>query len=135
MKFKEVYIQLFFLFSTILMGGCRLLINDYTEPDTVVEPVYLNAFVFTSPERASFWKPGTIMEIKWITSGSIEKIDVQLYKKSSFIKNLGNNVDNYGLFSWHIPNDIMHSVHYHIKIINHNNPDEYELSGRFAIID
>ena len=135
MRFEKIYIKLFFLSSTILLGGCRLLINDYTEPEIVVEPVYINAFVITSPTYSSFWKPGNMMEIKWITSGFIEKVDIQLYRKTTLLRNLKINLMNNGIFIWNIPGDIDHSVHYHIKIINHNNPDEYELSDRFAIID
>ncbi len=72
MRLEKIYIQLFFLLSTILLGGCRLLTGYNTEPETVVEPIYLNAFIITSPEKSSFWKPGDMMEIKWITSGSID---------------------------------------------------------------
>lgn len=135
MRLEKIYIQLFFLSSTILLGGCRLLINDYPEPESVVEPIYLNAFTITSPKYSSFWKPGNTMEIKWITSGSIEKVDIQLFRKTTLLRDLKINLMNNGSFIWNIPNDIDHSVHYHIKIINHNNPDEYELSDRFAILD
>ena len=133
MRLEKIYIQLFFLLSTILLGGCRLLTGYNTEPETVVEPVYINAFIITSPEKSSFWKPGDMMEIKWITSGSIDKVDIQLYRKSTFIRDLKYNLMNNGSFKWYIPNEIDYSLHYHIKIINHNNPDEYELSDRFAI--
>jgi len=75
------------------------------------------------------------MEIRWITSGSIEKVDLQLYRKSAYIMDLKNNLKNNDSFLWNIPNDINHSLHYHIKIINQNNLDEYELSNRFAIRD
>ncbi len=135
MRLEKNYILLFFLLSTALSGGCRLLTGDDTVPESVVQPDYLNAFIIISPERASFWKPRDMLEIKWITSGSVEKIDIQLYRKTTLIKDLKNNLKNDGSFIWYIPNDINHSLHYHIKIINHNNPDEYELSDRFAIKD
>ena len=135
MRLEKNYILLFFLLSTALSGGCRLLTGDDTVPESVVQPDYLNAFIIISPERASFWKPRDMLEIKWITSGSVKKIDIQLYRKTTLIKDLKNNLKNDGSFIWYIPNDINHSLHYHIKIINHNNPDEYELSDRFAIKD
>lgn len=135
MRLEKIYIQIFILLSTILLGGCRLLTGNSTEPESIVEPVYLNAFIITAPKYSSFWKPGDMMEIKWITSGSIDKVDIQLYRKSTFKKNLENNLKNNGSFIWNIPNEIDHSLHYHIKIINHNNPVENELSDRFAIKD
>jgi len=135
MRLEKIYIQLFFLLSAILLGGCRLLINDYPEPETVVEPVYLNTFTITSPAYSSFWKPGALLKIKWITTGSVEKVDIQLYRKTTLLRDLIINLMNNGIFIWNIPGDIDHSVHYHIKIINHNNPDEYELSDRFAILE
>ncbi len=76
-----------------------------------------------------------MLEIKWITSGSVEKVDIQLYRKTTLIKDLKNNLNNDGSFIWYIPNDINHSLHYHIKLINHNNADEHELSDRFAIVN
>ena len=92
MRFEKIYIQLFFLLSTILLGGCRLLTGVNTEPETVVEPVYINAFIITSPEKSSFWKPGKVMEIKWITSGSVEKVDIQLYRKIPVSLLIGNGM-------------------------------------------
>ncbi len=100
MRPEKINIQLFFLLPTILLGGCRLLTGDNTEPISVVEPVYLNAIIITSPEKSSFWKPGDMMEIKWVTSGSIDKVDIQLYRKSAFKKELENNLKNNGSFIW-----------------------------------
>jgi hypothetical protein len=133
MRLEKNYILLFFLLSTILPGGCRLLTGDDTVPESVVQPDYLNAFIIISPERASFWKPRDMMEIKWVTSGSVEKVDIQLYRKTTLIKDLKNNLKNDGSFIWYIPDNIDNSLHYQIKIINLNNPDEHELSDRFAI--
>jgi hypothetical protein len=134
-RLEKIHIQLFFLLLAIILCGCRLLISDSAEPVSVVEPDYLNAFIITSPEKSSFWKPGNKMEIKWITSGSVDKVDLQLYRKTALKKDLKYNLNNSGSFIWDIPVNIDHSVHYHIKIINHSNPDEYELSDRFAIVD
>jgi hypothetical protein len=133
MRLVKNYLLLFFLLSTALPGGCRLLTGDDTVPESVVQPDYLNAFIIISPERASFWKPRDMLEIKWITSGSVEKIDIQLYRKTTLIKDLKNNFNNDGSFIWYIPDNIDNSLHYQIKIINLNNPDEHELSDRFAI--
>jgi len=135
MRFEKIYIQIFFLSFTLFLGGCRLLISDYPDPESVVDPVYTNTFTITSPQYSSFWKPGNPMEIKWFTHGSIEKVDIQLFRKTTLLRDLKINLTNNGVFKWDIPVDIDHSVHYHIKIINHNNPDENELSDRFAIVD
>jgi hypothetical protein len=135
MRLEKNYIILIFLLLVIILDGCRLLINDYPEPESVVEPVYFNTFTIISPTYSSFWKPGDRLEIKWITSGSVEKVDIQLYRKTTLIKDLKDNLNNDGSFIWYIPNNINHSLHYHIKLINHNNADEHELSDRFAIVN
>ncbi|NNG27147.1 MAG: hypothetical protein HKM87_06445 [Ignavibacteriaceae bacterium] len=135
MRLEKIYIQIFFLSFTLFLVGCRLLTGDNTDPKSVVQVDYANDFVITSPERASFWRPGESLEIKWITSGSVEKVDIQLYRKTILIMDVKDKLSNSGSFTWEIPNDINHSLHYHIKILNHNNPEEYELSDRFAIID
>lgn len=135
MNLKKNYIKVFLLAGIICLAGCRHLAEFNEDHDLLVEPDYLNAFVITSPQRASFWKPGAVIEIKWITVGSVERVDIQLYRKTSLQRTLINNLDNSGTFNWRIPNEINHSLHYKIKISNHNNPDEHELSERFAILD
>jgi hypothetical protein len=92
-------------------------------------------FTILSPAKYSFWKPSEIMEIRWTVSGSVEKVDIQLFRKSAFQISLINNLENIGSYKWHIPNNIDQSLHYHIKIINHFNPEEYKLSDSFAIKD
>ena len=135
MRLKKIYRQTFFLFFTLFTAGCRLLTGDDTVPETVSQPDYLNAFTIISPERSSFWKPGDVLEIKWTTRGSVEKVDIQLYQKTLLITDLKENLINNGSFEWNIPIDISHSLQYQIKIINHYNPEEYNISDRFAIID
>ncbi len=112
MRLEKIYIQLFFLLSTIFIGGCRLLTDNKTEPESVVEPVYSNSIILTSPESNSSWKPGEMMEIKWTTYGNVEKVDIQLYRKSSLQRTLKSNLENNGSYKWNIPVEINHSVHY-----------------------
>ncbi len=135
MKINKNNLTLLFLISIFVFDGCRSFTDENNNAELLVDPNYSTYFLITSPPKYSIWKPGEQLQISWITSGNVGKVDIQLYKKSDLILVLKTNYSNRGSFSWNIPNDINQSLHYQIKISNHNNPDEYELSDRFAIND
>jgi len=121
------------LSSLIILSGCRQIFGDGTEPETIVEaPDETARIVVTNPVYASIWKPGDNLKIKWIAT-SIIRIDIQLFRKSSYQFTIAENIENTGLFDWQIPTDINISNHYQLKIINHNNPEIFQFSDRFGI--
>ena len=121
------------LFFLINLSGCRQIFGDGTAPESIVEvPYETSQIVVTNPAYAAIWRPGDLLKIKWIAT-SISKIEIQLYRKSSYQFTLANNIENTGSFDWQIPIDINISNHYLLKIINHSNPDVYQFSDRFGI--
>jgi len=42
MRIGKIYIQIFFLFITLFLEGCRLLTGDNTDPESVVQVDYGN---------------------------------------------------------------------------------------------
>ena len=131
---KSIFtLWIFALTSLLILGGCRQIFGDGTAPESIVEvPYETSQIVVTNPAYASIWKPGDLLKIKWIAT-SISKIEIQLYRKSSYQFTLANNIENTGSFDWQIPIDINISNHYLLKIINHSNPDVYQFSDRFGI--
>lgn len=116
------------------IAGCRQIFGDREQPEQIVSPSEQKAkFVFTSPTFRSVWKADEVMEIKWITSGQVNKVNIKLFRKSFLQFNLVLGLQNNGNYSWNIPANISPSLHYLIRIENYNNPEEYKLSERFIV--
>jgi len=121
------------LIYSIILYGCRQIFGDGDQPESIVQaPVESSKIIVTAPIQGSIWKPGDVIRIKW-SAPSINIIDIKLYRKSSYQFTIQENIENTGTFDWSIPVNINLSNHYLVKIINHNNQDTYQFSGRFAI--
>jgi len=121
------------VFVLIVLLGCRQIFGDREQPELIVQvPDESYEIIVTSPKHGSIWKPGDVLKINWICN-FIEKIDIELYRKSYFQFAIAQNLENTATYEWKIPDDINLSNHYLVKIINHNNPDTHQFSGRFGI--
>lgn len=131
----KYFFSLVTLYLLFTLPGCRDLFGGGSEPlpISVNEDSFPATIEITTPQYASAWKPGDTMPIQWVTSASIEKISIELYRKSTFQFKLIERKVNDGLYYWKIPEAINHSVHYRIKIINHHKPEENMISRSFAI--
>ncbi len=131
---KTLYKALiFFLFASINFIGCRQIFGDRTETESIVQaPVDGTNILVLEPVQGKIWNPGDTIPIKW-TAPTIREIDIQLYRKTEFKFIIAEKLDNYGKFDWIVPLSISLSNHYIVKIMNHNNNDVFELSGRFGI--
>lgn len=126
----------FILFFILLLISCRQYFGDASQPESIVQPVETkNNFVITSPKYAASYKHSESMNIKWLTSGSVEKINIKLFRKSAFQFDIANAADNNGSYNWKVPEDLSNSLHYILRIENTNNSNEYTLSERFIIED
>jgi len=133
---KFIIIKIIILMSlTFLVNGCRQIFGDREQPDTITEITDVNSINIIQPVYASEFFKGEKMNIEWISSGYISKVDILLFKKDNFITVLANNTRNENSFTWNIPNNLNSSVHYLIHVINHNNSDEFDISERFIISD
>ncbi len=129
--FKSDYKNFTYIFN--LCSGCRQIFGDREQPESIVEaPIEASNIIIKSPVQGTIWNPGDTIIIKWIAP-TIQRIDIQLYRKSEFKFMITKNIENSGRFDWIIPNDIPLSNHYLIKVTSHNNPDIYKFSGRFGI--
>jgi hypothetical protein len=132
MKTFKLTIKILLIFS-ILGSGCRQIFGDREQPESIVDaPIEASNIIIKSPAQGTIWNPGDTIVIKWIAP-TIQRIDIQLYRKSEFKFMITKNIENSGRFDWIIPNDIPLSNHYLIKVTSHNNPDIYKFSGRFGI--
>jgi hypothetical protein len=122
------------LFSNFLFTGCRDIFGDDTQqPVAIVQPPTEGSKVIvTEPVLGMIKNPGDIINISWIAP-TINKIDIQLFRKNEFKFNIIADLDNNGNFEWKIPYEIPLSNHYLIKIISHANSDIYKFSDQFGI--
>ncbi|MGB5529774.1 MAG: GPI anchored serine-threonine rich family protein [Ignavibacteriaceae bacterium] len=128
-----ILVQIVSVICLTILSGCRQIFGDREQPESIVQvPPDYSQIVVTAPEKGSIWKPGDVIRIKWLAT-STKNVDIQLYRKSAYQFTIKENFENTGLFDWSIPFDINLSNHYLVKIINHNNPDVFQFSGRFGI--
>lgn len=121
------------LLLTSLLLECRGLLTDSEPPDSIVQPpIEANNIQVLEPVFSKIYYPGDTLIVKWIAP-TIEKINIQLYKKSEYKFTLAENVNNNGNFSWIIPINIPSSNHYLIKIISNNNNNIFKYSEQFGI--
>ena len=134
-KLYKVVISASILFS--LFTGCRQLLGGANDPGFITtdfEPV--EKFIVISPVRGDIYAPGDMIEIMWLTSfSSVSKINVLLYRKSALQRTIIEDHQNVGNYFWQIPDAIDNSIHYSIKVVNSNNPEEFNSSGRVGIIN
>ena len=120
--------------SVIILLSCR---SESTGPADIIVSVqpFSPKISINSPQQYAIWKAGNTYTIKWKTSSSISRINIELYKKSYFRRLIANNILNEEYFEWKIPSDIPRSHHYKLKIENSNNSDDYSISDVFYILE
>ncbi|MCW8803888.1 MAG: GPI anchored serine-threonine rich family protein [Ignavibacteriaceae bacterium] len=121
------------LICSILLTGCRQIFGDGTQPESITQAPTEGSNIFvSSPIQGTIYNPDDTISVKWIAP-TIKKIDIQLYRKSEYKFTISENLENTGSFDWVVPLEIPLSNHYLLKVINHNNSDTYQFSGRFGI--
>jgi len=118
----------------LLFTGCRDIFgDDNQQPIAIVQPpTEASKIIVTEPVFGMIKNPGDIINISWIAP-TINKIDIQLFRKNEFKFNIIEDLDNNGNFEWKIPYEVPLSNHYLIKIISHANSDIYKFSDQFGI--
>lgn len=121
------------LIFSVLLSGCRQIFGDREQPESIVlAPTEASNIIVTSPTQGTIHNPGDTLSVKWIAP-TIKKIDIQLYRKSEYKFTITEDLENIGRFDWIVPFEIPLSNHYLVKVVNHNNSDTYQFSGRFGI--
>ena len=120
-----------------LHTGCRQLLEGANDPGFITtdfEPV--EEIVVSSPVNGDIYEPEESKQIMWFSSlSSISNFDIYLYRKSVLKRTITLNLVNQGSYTWHIPTVIDNSINYTVKVVNSNNPEEFNSSGRFAILN
>ena len=120
----------------ILLAGCR---EPIGWDETFEQPVYPPFEIKSNINIITLYdgmesEPGDTIEIKWNSYNNLKKVDIYLYRKATQKITIATGLKNSFKYNWVIPLEIPHSLHYHIKIVNHDNPEDYKMGDRFSII-
>ena len=133
-RHKIILLIAFLFLPVIFLQSCRQLtgVSDPGFPETIgsEKPKTL---LITSPKFGDVYMPGETIEIKWISSSSVEKVDIMLFRKYELKKLLAQQLINNNKFRWKIPLSINHSLHYIIKIRAYPDTSITDKSGQFGI--
>jgi len=87
----------------------------------------------TSPSFDSIWYSGKPQVIKWLTTGNISHVDIEVYKSSTLMYSLVNDTENLDKYTWLIPFSIEAGTDWNVKVIDSHNDSIYDNSANFEI--
>ena len=124
----------YFIFFLLNIYGCRDAVGGGNQPELIIQPPSEGSKItVTDPGYDQIFNPGDSIIIKWVAP-TIERIDLQLFRKSNYEFTLVEKIENNGIFIWKIPFDITFSHHYRIKIRSNSHSYIYEFSNQFGIL-
>ncbi len=124
-------INLFLISLSLFILSCRQSSENLLVDNGVRYAILLNV---SSPKSQDIYKPGDKVRIKWNVLSEMKKVDIHLYKKSEYILTISPGVVNTGEYLWTIPSDINQSHHYKIRVMNHEDPTQFNFSEVFYIL-
>ena len=131
----RVQIFYFIILSILILTGCRESITNPEEPYNIsIEEEFIFT-KFNTPVYLQKFSPGETMEISWVQVQNVEKVRIELYRKTVFQRVIAESTFDTGSYEWNIPILINHSRHYRIKISNIENESQSLTSDDFYIDD
>ena len=108
------------------------------------EPVTFSAYVnreqwyppglsIWDPASDSSWKPGSGYSIDWTTTGTVDKVDIHLYRNDTFVSEIATGITNNDYYSWDIPSNMELSTKYQIYIFDSSDTNVNDSSEYFTI--
>ena len=107
--------------------------SDYFTIDTVPTPASITV---TEPTSSTVWYIGDSGMIRWTYSGDPGPyVDIKLYRGSTYITNIANNVPiYYGRYTWSsIPSSLSPGTNYRVKVVSDADASIYDYSPYFTI--
>ncbi len=129
-------IYFLFLFTVVLFvySGCRENATTSTDENSQPDAQVTEAGEFISPAAGDVWDRGSTYTIRWKEFAPEYNVDMILLKKKKYYPVVMlTNASNLGTFTWKVPDDIVPSTYYQLKLINSSSPDHYIYSSPFVI--
>ncbi len=136
---KSIFVILFLLFL-LMYSGFKLNVNTVKTNINENSPKISKSLTITSPNSETSWEVGTTQEIIWTCSDDVGIIQIDLYRENSDVRLIGTVTDpSDGHFTWEIPDYLISSSTYQIKIdeviIDLFSPFTVQFSDEFEIIN
>jgi len=103
-------------------------VNDYSD----YFEIYGKSITITSPTSSSSWERGTAQHIYWTTTGTINYVDIDVYK-GGVLKYYVDDEPNDGDFYWAIPSDCEIGTDWRIYIEDSSDSSVNDYSDYFEI--
>jgi hypothetical protein len=130
---KGMVVKLLTIISVVIfLISCREKINEVEISEELITPVSTVSKIIL-PEKWSIWRQDTKQNITWHSNFDYNSVKIELIKKGVVKYTIAQDTENDGIFTWSIPNDIINSNMYTIKISRVSNLDSYFSSEEFSI--
>lgn len=128
----------FFLFTilvlVILTSGCRDKAVTSPADDSLPIAQVEETGEFISPAAGDIWVKGTTHTIAWRDFAPEYNVHLILLKKKLYYPvEILTDAPNLGICTWKVPESIVSSNYYQLKLVNSSSPDHYIYSSPFAI--
>ena len=106
--------------------------NDPGDHDTSNVEYFITII---KPNGAESWTTGDTEEIQWLSDIPVnQKVTIQLYKNSDYLRLIASQVNNIGTFSWTLPSDLVSESYYRLRLLLVDDPQIDDFSdGLFTI--
>lgn len=92
------------------------------------------SFTFASPTNITKWTAGTIETIRWTSTGTINFVNIFLYKGNTTLGWIAQGAANVGYYDWGIPDFLDPGTDYWMDIEDADNTAVYAFSSLFEIV-
>ena len=109
--------------------------SDEDAPQLIWTYMETAEIAVTSPGSTSNWLEFNTYAIQWTSIGTIEDVEIELYKSSTFVEEITFlPTDNDGEYDFYVSSlEDYYGSDYRIKIIDHDDPNVYDYSDYFSI--
>ncbi len=131
MKNKK-YLILSVISACLVLLGCRNVSPTEDELSNIDDSDAMISI--NTPRYGETYEPGSVLSIKWDSTPSVSRVNIEIYRKTELTQVLASKIPNSGTFDWKIPSTFTQSHHYKIKVVYTYNSQIFSLSGVFNII-
>lgn len=125
-----------FIFSVLvlILSGCRdNSINGSADDKQAIAQVE-EMGVFISPVAGDIWLIGSTHKIEWKDFAPEYNVHlILLKKKKCYPVEILTDAPNTGTYTWRVPDTIVPSTYYQLKLINSSSPGHFIFSSPFVI--
>lgn len=130
----KVYFLFTILVLVIFTSGCRDKMVTSPADDSMPIAQIEETGEFISPAAGDIWMKGSTYTIEWRDFAPEYNVYLILLKKKQYYPvEILTDAPNLGTCTWKVPESIVSSTYYQLKLVNSASPDHYIYSSPFTI--